>query len=155
MSQSPAVLIIGDLFSPEMQVVERRVEELAGATGDVRSAANVSEAVATCSSELWDPDLVIVCQLWPDEFRAVEVVQLLEAFPLARLICCYGSWCASDGRTRDIWPLSIRVPAARAARRIDLEIEVLAGSRWPLPLTASRDEIFLFDPETGIETSAT
>jgi hypothetical protein len=73
---------------------------------------------------------------------------------LARLICCYGPWCASDGRTRDVWPLSIRVPTALASRRIDLELEVLTGTRWPLPLTASRDEIFLFDPEQAIEAPA-
>ena len=75
----------------------------------------------------------------------------LGAFPLARLVCGYGPWCASDGRTRDVWPLSIRVPAELAPRRVTLELEVLAGTRWPLPLTASRDEIFLFDPESSIE----
>jgi hypothetical protein len=154
MPQSLAVLVIGDLFSPEMRTVERRVEELARGTGDVRSAAHVSEALAMCSAEPRHPDLVIVCQLWPDEYAAPEVGQLLEVFPLARLICCYGAWCGSDGRTRDIWPLSVRVPTASAARRIDFELEVLAGARGPLPLTASRDEIVLFDREIGIEAPA-
>jgi hypothetical protein len=46
------------------------------------------------------------------------------------------------------------VPAEWASRRIDLELEVFAGKRWPLPLTASRDEIFLFDPEQAIEAPA-
>jgi hypothetical protein len=46
------------------------------------------------------------------------------------------------------------VPAAFAAQRIAIEFEVLAGTRWPLPLTASRDEIFLFDPEQAIEAPA-
>ena len=157
MSDSPArltLLVIGDLFALEMQVVEQRVEEVAQGACDVRIVAKVSEALTQCSSEPWRPDLVTICQLWPDEYTAAEVRQLLEAFPLARLICCYGPWCSSDGRTRDVWPLSIRVPAAFAAQRISLELEVLAGTRWPLPLTASRDEIFLFDPEQAIEAPA-
>jgi hypothetical protein len=149
------VLVVGDLFSSDMQGVERRVEELARDNCDVRIFSNVSEALANASVNTWHPDLVIVCQQWPDEYTTADVRQLLGAFPLARLICCYGAWCASDGRTRDVWPLSSRVPATFAARRIDLELEVLAGTRWPLPLTASRDEIFLFDPDVRIsEVSA-
>jgi hypothetical protein len=97
---------------------------------------------------------VIVCQHWPDEYTAAEVRQMLGAFPLARLICCYGPWCASDGRTRDVWPLSVRVPAEFAPRRIDLELEVLAEARSPLPLTASRDEIVLFDPDCRIHEAS-
>jgi hypothetical protein len=156
MSETPArtaVLVIGDLFSPEMHSALRRVEELAQTGADLRICSDVSETLANCSAG-WQPDLVIVCQRSPDEYTATGVRQLLRAFPLARLISCYGPWCASDGRTRDVWPLSIRVPAGMAARRIDLELEVLAGTRWPLPLTASRDEIFLFDPETSIEARA-
>jgi|SRR5580700_2881382 hypothetical protein len=149
-----AVLVVGDLFAPEMEIVERRVEELARGACDVQIAANVAEALAKCASEAWHPDLAIICQLWPEEYTATEVRQLLGAFPLARLTCCYGPWCASDGRTRDVWPLSVRVPAAFAARRIALELEVLDATRWPLPLTASRDEIFLFDPEQAIEAPA-
>jgi hypothetical protein len=144
------VLVVGDLFSHDMHSVERRVEELARDNCDVRIFSNVSEAMVKASAAVWHPDLVIVCQQWPDEYTTAEVRELLGAFPLARLICCYGHWCASDGRTRDVWPLSSRVPATLAARRIDLELEVLAGTRWPLPLTASRDEIFLFDPDVRI-----
>jgi len=55
---------------------------------------------------------------------------------------------------RDVWPLAVRVPAEFGARRIDLELQVLSGDRWPLPLTASRDEIFAFDPDAEIETFA-
>ncbi len=156
MSQSPdriALLVIGRLFAPEMTAVERRVEALAQDRADVRLAANVADALARSAAEGWHADLVVVCQHWPDEYTAGEVRAVLRAFPLARLICCYGSWCGSDGRTRDVWPLAVRVPAAQVARRIDLELDVLAGSRWPLPLTASRDEIFLFDPDVEIGTA--
>ena len=148
----PAIgaLVVGDLFSPDMRSVERRVEELTRENYDVRVVANVAEALAKSSADGWHPDLVIVCQHWPDEYTVADVRRILRAFPLARLICCYGPWCASDGRTRDVWPLSVRVPADFSSARIDLELEVLADARWPLPLTASRDEIFLFDPHNGI-----
>jgi hypothetical protein len=157
MAQSPArlaVVVVGDLFSREMSCVERRVEELARHAGDVRIASGVAEAIAKCAAGGWHADLIIACQLWPDEYAPGDLRALLRAFPLARLVCCYGPWCASDGRTRDVWPLAVRVPAEFAARRIDLELEVLAGDRWPLPLTASRDEIFAFDPDAEIETFA-
>jgi hypothetical protein len=157
MTSPPArcgVLVAGSLFSPDMQSVERRVEELARDNCDVRIFSNVSEALAKASAIAWHPDLVIVCQQSPDEYTTAEVRQLLGAFSLARLICCYGPWCASDGRTRGVWPLSSRVPAELAPRRIDLELEVLAGTRWPLPLTASRDEIFLFDPDVRIQATS-
>jgi len=144
------VLVVGDLFAPEMAGVERRVEDLARDAADVRIAANVPDALAKSAADGWHADLVVVCQHWPDEYTAAEVRAVLRALPLARLVCCYGSWCSSDGRTRDVWPLAVRVPAEWAARRIDLELEVLAGDRWPLPLTASRDEIVLFDPEMGL-----
>jgi hypothetical protein len=147
---SPALLVIGRAFSPEMAGIVRRVEELARDAADVRIAANVADALAKSAADGWHADLVIVCQHGPDEYTAAEVRAVLRAFPLARLVCCYGAWCSSDGRTRDVWPLAVRVPAEWAARRIDLELEVLAGARWPLPLTASRDEIVLFDPEMGL-----
>ncbi len=149
-----AVLVVGDLFASEMAGVERRVEELARDAADVRIAANVAEALAKSTADGWHADLVVVCQHWPDEYTPAEVRAVLRVFPLARLVCCYGSWCGSDGRTRDVWPLAVRVPAEWAPRRINLELEVLAGARWPSPLTASRDEIVLFDPEMGIETPA-
>jgi hypothetical protein len=148
------ILIVGDLFAPDMWLVRQRIEELARAGREVRAFLRVAEAVANCSLVTRHPDLAVICQHWPDEFTPREVRELLKAFPLARLVCCYGPWCASDGRTRDVWPLAVRVPAALSARRIDLELEVLQGSRAPLPLTASRDEIFLFDPEMPIEALA-
>ncbi len=153
MSDSTAcrcVLVVGDLFSPDMRSVERRVEELARDNCDVRVVPNVAQAFAKCTGDNCHPDLVIVCQHWPEDYRVAGVRQILSAFPLPRLICCYGPWCASDGRTRDVWPISVRVPADSSPARIDLELEVLADARWPLHLTASRDEIFLFDPDRRI-----
>lgn len=131
-----------------MQPVRNCVEALVkDGSAVVHFAKAMTEACARGSAEAEFPDVVLICQHWPDEFTQHDVRRLLTAFPLARLACCYGPWCESDGRTRDIWPLSVRVPVRCAAGRIARELEVLAGLRASLPLTASRDEIFLFDAD--------
>lgn len=90
-------------------------------------------------------DLIVVLQLWPDEYTPGEAVRLIDAAPLARLVVCYGPWCDSDGRTRSVWPPAARVPAASARSRLLQEIESLHRNRSPLPLTADRAEVFLRD----------
>lgn len=92
------------------------------------------------------PDLIIVCQSWPDEFPTAEVTLALGRWPLALWVCCYGAWCASDGRTRLIWPIGVRVPVDEAENRLNHVWRVLIEQRGePLPMTASRDEAFEFD----------
>ena len=91
------------------------------------------------------PALVLICQHWPEEYTTAQVQALLSRYPLARMICCYGPWCASDGRTRNIWPAAVRVPLAHAGDRLRRELMVIAGKCPPLPLTAGLDEIFDFD----------
>jgi hypothetical protein len=143
--RSPKLLVIGDFFSPIMQPVRRCVESLVEAGADARFVPGVPQAGADSDGGGWFPDLVVVCQHWPDEYTDGQVRRLIGFFPLARVSCCYGPWCASDGRSRDIWPLAVRVPVDSAAERIRRELDVVAGRRRPLPLTASRDEVFLFD----------
>lgn len=104
------------------------------------NVAGTNVATAVC------PDLVIVCQSWPDEFSPSEVAQTLGRWPLSLWVCCFGAWCASDGRSRSIWPISVRVPVDEAPRRLNHVWQLLAERRGePLPLTASRDEAFEFD----------
>lgn len=146
------VQVVGDVFSPVMQPVRNCVETLVKDGGAVvHFAKALPEACARAFAEAWFPDVVLICQHWSDEFTEQDVRRLLTAFPLARIACCYGPWCESDGRTRDVWPLSVRVPVRCAAGRIAREFEVLAGLRAPLPLTASRDEIFLFDADEPMD----
>lgn len=89
--------------------------------------------------------LAVVLQHWSDEFAPDEVLQLLAACTLTRLIVCQGPWCASDGRTRQVWPAAVCVPASGFAARLEREISVIAGRVRPLPWTAGLDEIFAFD----------
>ena len=114
--------------------------------GSLGSRANVRQVHRLTDAIVDPPDLVIVCQSWPDEFPAAEVTTALGRWPLVMWVCCYGAWCASDGRTRSIWPISVRVPIDEAENRLNHVWRVLTEQRdEPLPLTASRDEAFEFD----------
>jgi hypothetical protein len=144
---SANLLILGDFFSTAMEPVRLCVETLIDGGSDARFAASVSRISERPDDTGWFPDLIVVCQQWPDEFTEQDVRRLFTLYPLARLTCCYALWCESDGRNRDIWPHSVRVPVRCAAARIGRELEVIAGTTQPLPLTASRDEIFLFDAD--------
>jgi hypothetical protein len=143
--RSPKLLVIGDFFSPTMEPLRVAVENLVNSGADARFLKDMPPRAHVADDRPWFPDLVLICQHEPDEFTTRDVHALIGRHPLARLVCSYGPWCASDGRTRDIWPLAVRVPVELAPERIRRELDVLAGRRSPLPLTASRDEIFLFD----------
>ena len=141
-----SALVLGDSrpneFRPVLELVHRHV-----AAGFLRTAADSATFRQTTGSG-WFPDFLIALQAWPDQFSAHEVEELISLCPLARILCCFGPWCDSDGRTRSIWPLGVRVQAAAFPSRFEHEVALLANSRDvrpPLPLTASRTEIFEFD----------
>lgn len=134
------VLVVGDWQRSEMSPIRDWIDSLG-------ASANVCHTDRLCGDDsLEAPDVVIVCQSWPDEFSAAEVAMSLGRWPLALWVCCYGAWCASDGRTRSIWPISVRVPIDEATGRLQHVWQILTQQRGePLPLTASRDEAFAFD----------
>jgi len=146
---SPNVLLLGDATTAEMRPVLAALRERVPADS-LRHLINKRRDAASTVQDGWFPDLVVVCQNWPDEFSADDVLGLIRLFPLARIICCFGVWCDSDGRTRAAWPLAVRVPAVAAESRIGCELAWLnhaapVGAAAPLPLTASRREIFEHD----------
>jgi hypothetical protein len=147
------VLIIGELSAPEMSSVRDWLARRIGPSGP-RLAVDLRAVRRLRDAEGWIPDLIIVCQTWPDQFSGVDIHALLTWFPLTRLVCVYGVWCDSDGRSRTDWPLAVRIPASRATSRLERELATLsisAGAISPgsisdaLPLTASRGEIFACD----------
>ena len=163
------VLLIGDVDSAEMRplreslarqfsarvvcslreqnLLAERADHIAG---DLRHVPTLEDAAVLVSRDNWVPDLVIVCQHWPDEFPAADFERLLALLPLARWICCCGAWCESDGRNRDLWPLAVRTTARTIDVRLAVELAVLRGERPPLPMTASRDETFEFDAAASL-----
>jgi hypothetical protein len=95
------------------------------------------------------PDVLVILQDWPDQYRAGDVLEIWTRWPLARVVVAYGPWCGSDGRTRDIWPLAWRVPRESLAERLAAAFAVVRGDRAPLPATADRDEAFLWNVDTA------
>lgn len=86
------------------------------------------------------PDVVVVFQEHPEDNSPQQIRKLLNSSPLARWIVCYGPWCESDGRTRQLWPVACRVPRSMLLPRLCRELSVALGEAPPLPLTANRDE---------------
>jgi hypothetical protein len=121
----------------------------------LRMATHIGGVRQLLVAEGWHPELIVVCQSWSDQFSEGEVHELIALCPLARIVCCFGPWCDSDGRTRSIWPLAVRVPVAAAAGRLARELALLenrdAQRRSPVPLTASRSEIF--ESEFGLSVA--
>lgn len=143
----PNFLLLGDPRRREFQPVVGFVNAHQAASR-IRSAFDVAGLRQFVERDGWFPDLVVVLEAWPDQFSEAEFHELLALCPLARIVCCFGPWCDSDGRTRTIWPLAVRVPAAAALGRLAQEFELLENRpsvARPLPLTASRAEIFEFD----------
>jgi CheY-like chemotaxis protein len=141
------VLLLGDDSTAEMRPVRDTLCERTANT-EQRHFRGVASAIASLQGdEDWHPDLIVVCQTWPDEFSSPDLHALLSTFPLARLMCCHGPWCESDGRSRSIWPSGCRVPVAHARRRLASEAVGLQTGRTDRlpPLTASRDELFEFE----------
>ena len=144
MTAEPKILILGRTQATEMQAVVASVRNHVSQK-QIQYFSDIETASRFSSERNWYPDLVVVCQNWPDEFPEADVLQLLSLFPLARWVCCFGVWCESDGRNRDIWPAATRTPARNAEARIRRELAVLQGTHPVLPLTASRDETYEFD----------
>jgi hypothetical protein len=144
--RSPQVLVLGDATAAEMRPVFEALS-CAAAGGDIRLLADAA-GTELLAANGWFADVGVVFQSWPDEFSPSDVRRLLTLFPLARWTCCYGSWCASDGRTRAIWPPGVRVAVGRATERIERALSAARDSgraEPPLPWTASLDEIFAHD----------
>ncbi|MFH1300340.1 MAG: hypothetical protein ABIK07_04700 [Planctomycetota bacterium] len=135
-----SVLIIGYSQTREMSSVLDAVSKICGDTRVFHSGR-----LATVPTEVLFPELIIICQNWPDEFSSHELNDLISRYPISRFVCCYGAWCESDGRARNVWPLSIRVPARCACARIQQEWRIIQGAEKAFPLTAGRDEIFQFE----------
>ena len=92
-----------------------------------------------------EPELILLFQTFSDQYSPRAVDRLFEKHPLSRILVAYGPYCESDGRTRHLWPQTVRVPLWKLSRRIEREIEVLSGKIPALPLTATPEEIVHFE----------
>lgn len=142
MNNSPRkmVLIIGNDQTNEMRPVLDAVHEIC-TEAQIISFIDLQ----AIPNKVAFPDLILICQNWPDEFSPNTLNDLVSRFPISRFVCSYSAWCESDGRTRTIWPLGIRVPARSVLTRLQLEWDIIQGNQDAFPLTAGRDEIFLVE----------
>ena len=123
---------------------------------DQQHYSDLTSALRETSRTNSIPDLIVIVQSWPDEFSPSEIASLFAFAPLARVVVAYGAWCESDGRNRHLWPLAVRVPLRSAAARIEREWRLLHEERGlePLPLSASREEVFAADHPPLAKTSS-
>ena len=142
----PTILVLGDADREEMKPILTWLHEQIVPSARTAFALEVKDIDNQLSGDEF-PDLIIVLQGWSDEYSTADVHHLLSFAPLARVVVCYGSWCESDGRNRNHWPLSIRTPVWAAVIRIAHEWRSITDphSVKPLPWSASREETFAED----------
>ncbi len=134
----PRLLIIGQIDDAEFIGFGEFVGELKGVTFEqVRRLSDLDSQSASVSSAN-PPELIVVLERHPDEYTPMEVQRLIERHPLARIVCGYGPWSESAGRTRGAWPPAAWVPVAVLPERILAELAVIRGERSPLAITADR-----------------
>lgn len=100
------------------------------------------EALAAGLGQSVPTDFVVVLQSWSDEFAQPEINELIGRLLFGRILCCYGPWCAADGRSHERWPVAFRVPAASAAALIDLELAGFRDQTLPLSPMSAGEEVF-------------
>ncbi len=156
------VVLCGDPRTAEFEVALRDATTVvpAEALSQVRNLAELREWLGYHEF----PDLIVLVQTWPDEFHFTEFLSLPGMGPFSRVICCFGPWCISDGRSRQDFPLAIRVPlgdfrpallreweqlstGTASWQMLPASVPTLAASTTKshdsiLPWTAGRDEIF-------------
>lgn len=139
------LLLIGDSSAAEFDGVSALVTQMFGEHCITRWNATCIRVGDRRIDLATEPDVVLVLQREPDEYTSSQVLALIDRFALARLVVCFGPWCDSAGRTRQLWPPGTRVSPWALRERLAHEIDVVAGNSAPLPLTAGRDESYAFD----------
>ena len=100
------------------------------------------EALTAGLGQSVQADFVVVLQSWSDEFAQPEINELIGRMLFGRILCCYGPWCAADGRSHERWPVALRVPAASAASLIELELAGFQDESLPLSPMSAGEEVF-------------
>ncbi|HEY4262758.1 MAG TPA: hypothetical protein VGM98_21545 [Schlesneria sp.] len=136
------ILIIGQTNRDEAQsLIEWIPATLHGA--QFTKHLGMERAVVELAQARQIPDLIVVIQSHLDEYCQRDIDELGRLAPLARWVVCSGSWCESEGRTRQLWPLAVRVPLRSATLRLFDEWRMLCGENVKqLPLSGSREEAF-------------
>ncbi len=139
--QAASVVLIGRPTGPAFQDLERFLHrhESVNMRGEF-------DTIAQAMADLLVPDaavdIVIVLQAFSDEYSATEAGLLIGRMLFRRLFCCYGPWCGADGRSHEVWPVSLRVPIDSAIPVIAREIDTVLNAVPPLLPLAAAEEVF-------------
>ena len=87
-------------------------------------------------------DFVIVLQSYSDEFSQNQINDCIGRLLYARILVCYGPWCAADGRSHELWPVAFRIPVASASALIGLELGGFLNGDQPLFPMSAGEEVF-------------
>jgi hypothetical protein len=139
--QLTCVAIIGRSHASEFRTLVRQIQN----SPDLSVAGQfdtIQDAISSGDSEHLLADVVVVLQAFSDEYSAADAGQLIGRMLFGRVLCCYGPWCMSDGRTRDIWPVVARVSVGSAWDALEQEVRnIQAGVPALLPMAAA-EEVF-------------
>ena len=140
-SQRVSVAVIGRSHASEFRGLVRLIQNSSAIqiTGQFET---IAEALSGGLAEHLPADIVVVLQAFSDEYSAADAGQLIGRMLFRRVLCCYGPWCLSDGRTHEIWPVVARVSVASAWSALAQEVEnIRTGFDALLPMAAA-EEVF-------------
>lgn len=141
-SQLTAVAIIGRSHASEFRTLVRQIQNSRDLVV-VGQFDTIKEAVEAGLAERIPADVVVVLQAFSDEYSVADAGELIGRMLFGRVLCCYGPWCISDGRTHDIWPVVARVSVGSAWSVLQQEgRNIRAGVPALLPMAAA-EEVFV------------
>ena len=140
-SQRVSVTVIGRSHASEFRGLVRQIQN----STDIQITGlfdTIEEALHAGLADHLPADIVVVLQAFSDEYSAADAGQLIGRMLFRRVLCCYGPWCLSDGRTHEIWPVVARVSVASAWNVIKQEVCNIGANRAALLPMAAAEEVF-------------
>ena len=147
------IVVIGET---ERGLWSRLLRQLAVRSDCVITAEfdTLQQAFAAGLGESLSPDVVLVLQSWSDQYSREDVDTLIGRMLFSRILCSYGPWCESDGRTRNYWPVALRIESRLTESVLDLELRRFHSGYPSLLPTAAAEELFLDRCQVSTSESA-
>lgn len=136
-------LLIGDFGDSDFAVIRKPLAQF----GRIIECADVATAIEQINDADSPPDVIILAQSRPGEFRDAELDALQRQTPLAPKLGLLGSWCEGEMRTGKPWPGMIRTYWHTWLPRWLRQFQRLSSGQlpaWGLPATATDDERVMF-----------
>jgi len=111
---------------------------------------NLGEAVDRLAQATRPPELVVLAQSRPGQFRSLELERLYALAPLLRVFVVAGSWCEGETRSGQPPAGAIRLYWHQWEARLSAEMDRYRRGRCPLwgaPVTATDGERLLEDEQ--------